>query len=458
MKTESPATLGVPLSGWGRYPFVESYLQRPEKISGFKHILRNSARETFLARGGGRSYGDAGLNNQGQTLLTERINRILSFDSQTGRLACEAGVTFQELLQVFIPKGWFPTVTPGTKFVTLGGAVAFDVHGKNHHQDSSFCHHIQSLKVLLASGETVLCSREDKSELFWATVGGMGLTGVILEVEFDLQRIETAYIQSHNIKAKNLDDAIALFDQYEPQYQYSVAWIDCLSTGKNLGRSILMLGNHAEIPDLPPSQQTAPLKVQAKNRLSVPFNAPSGLLNRYTMKSFNTLYYAKQQATEVHRIVDYDSFFYPLDFLENWNRLYGKQGFVQYQFVVPTENSREALIQVLQLCADQGKGSFLAVLKRLGAQAGLLSFPIPGYTLTLDIPVKPGLWLFLDQLDQIVMQYEGRVYLAKDARLSPEVFRKMYPDFPQWLAIKSQVDPKNRFCSQMSRRLKIEPN
>ncbi|PSO54438.1 MAG: FAD-binding oxidoreductase [Cyanobacteria bacterium QH_1_48_107] len=459
MSPKSSSVLGLPLSGWGRYPVVKSYLQRPEKISSFTdtNIIQESENGTVLARGAGRSYGDAALNPRGTTVLTERLNRMLAFDEKTGILCCEAGVTIKEILEIFVPRGWFPAVTPGTKFVTVGGAVAFDVHGKNHHQDGSFSRHVQNLKLMLASGELVQCSPHENSDLFWATVGGMGLTGMITEVEFALHPIQTAYIKSHNIKARNLDEAIALFDQYEPQYQYSVAWIDCLASGRALGRSILMFGNHAAIEDLNPEQQADPLQLKPKRRFKVPFDLPTGLLNRYTMSRFNALYYARQRSRQVRSIVNYDSFFYPLDFLWDWNRLYGKWGFIQYQCVFPTEVSREALVEVLQLCSQKGWGSFLAVLKRLGSQEGWLSFPMPGYTLALDMPVKPKLWKFLDQLDQLAIRYGGRVYLAKDARLTPEAFRAMYPSFPKWLEVKSQVDPDNCFCSALSERLQIEP-
>jgi decaprenylphospho-beta-D-ribofuranose 2-oxidase len=447
----------MPLSGWGRYPVVKSYLQRPEKVSSIAEIIQKSKDNTVLARGAGRSYGDAALNSEGYTVLTERMNRILSFNEQTGILLGEAGVTIKEILEVFVPRGWFPAATPGTKFVTLGGAVAFDVHGKSHHRDGSFSRWVHSLKLMLASGEIVQCSREDNSDLFWATVGGMGLTGMITEVEFALHPIQTAYIKSHNIKAKNLDEAFGLFDEYEPDYQYSVAWIDCLASGKSLGRSILMFGNHAVLPELKSSQQEKPLQIKPKRRLQVSFDLPTGWLNRYTMSAFNTLYYARQRSTHVHSIVDYDEFFYPLDFLWDWNRIYGKNGFIQYQCVFPTPVSREALTRILELCSEKGWGSFLAVLKRFGFQEGWLSFPMPGYTLALDMPVLPGLWEFLDQLDKEVIKYGGRVYLAKDARLSPESFRKMYANFPQWLEVKSKIDPNNRFCSHLSKRLQIKP-
>ena len=456
-RSKLPGTLNKTLSGWGRYPFVESALFRPEKVADFAQILHGTDDSTVLARGLGRSYGDAALNSAGSTILTERVNRMLGFDPQTGILRCEAGVTMKEILETFVPRGWFPNVIPGTKFVTLGGAVAFDVHGKNHHRDGAFSRYLRSIKLLLASGECVQCSRQENSDLFWATVGGMGLTGIITEVELTLKPIQTAYISSHNIKANNLDEAFELFEQYEPQYQYSVAWIDCLAAGKALGRSILMFGNHAPLDSLSPQQRANPLEIKSKRTIKVPFDFPAGLLNKYTMSAFNTLYFAKQRSRQTQGLVDYDSFFYPLDSIWDWNRLYGKKGFVQYQCVFPFETSRAALTRMLQLCSQAGLGSFLAVLKRLGPQDGWLSFPMPGYTLALDIPVKPGIEKVLGQLDSLVVQSGGRVYLAKDARLGADAFRAMYPDFSKWLTVKSRVDPSNRFSSVLSERLNIQP-
>lgn len=454
MNSPYSSVLETNLSGWGRYPVIKSYLQRPEKMALVDNIIRESESTCLLTRGLGRSYGDASLNSQGITMLTERLNRMLSFNEETGVLCCEAGVTIAEILEVFVPRGWFPPVTPGTKFVTIGGAVASDVHGKNHHLDGSFSNHINFIRLTLASGETVQCSREENSDIFWATVGGMGLTGVITEVSFSLQQIETAYIQSHNIKARNLAETFALFDEFEPQYQYSVAWIDCLASGNALGRSILMFGNHAGGNDLDLQQEA--LKLKPKSKFKVPFDFPATLLNRHTMGIFNKLYYGRQFDPEVKLIADYDSFFYPLDSIGDWNKLYGKKGFIQYQCVFPTNVSQEALTKVLQMCSQEGWGSFLAVLKRFGSQSGWLSFPMPGYTLTLDMPVKPGLWSFLNLLDEVVVHYGGRVYLAKDARLSAESFRKMYPKFPEWLEVKSRIDPDNYFSSALSQRLQME--
>lgn len=265
----------LPLSGWGRYPVIPSQVQRPEKLAALRELVL-SGDGAVLARGCGRSYGDAALLQEGITLLMQRLNRMLAFDPQTGLLRCEAGVTLAEILAVFVERGWFLTVTPGTKFVTVGGAIAFDVHGKNHHREGSFSRHLANLDLMLANGEIVRCSREQHPDLFWATIGGMGLTGVIVEAEFALCPIETAYIDCHHLKAGNLDEAMALFDQYEPQYQYSVAWIDCLAQGRSLGRSILMFGNSAPVERLAQPRQRHPLHVPPKRKFRVSFDPPAG--------------------------------------------------------------------------------------------------------------------------------------------------------------------------------------
>lgn len=444
-----------PLSGWGRYPVQNCAVQRPEQISSLLKLARSPEANSLLARGLGRSYGDAAFNSDGYTVLGERLNRMLDFNERTGLLCCEAGVTIEEIIEVFAPRGWFPIVTPGTKFVTVGGAVACDVHGKNHHRDGSFCRYVRRLTLVLASGETVSCSREEQSDLFWATVGGMGLTGMIVDVELFLRPISTAYSKTVHLKARDLLETLALFEKHEPHYQYSVAWIDCLASGNALGRSLLMLGNDATLEDLNRRQRMQPLAIKRRRRHQVPLDFPSGTLNRYTVGLFNELYYHRQRSPQVEAIVDYDSFFYPLDAIGHWNRIYGKRGFVQYQFVIPSAVSREGLTCILKMLSSKGCGSFLAVLKRLGEQEGWLSFPMPGYTLALDIPVQAGIWEFLEQLDRIVLEYGGRVYLAKDARLRPEVFRRMYSEYDRWLTVKSQVDPQNRFRSALSDRLHI---
>jgi decaprenylphospho-beta-D-ribofuranose 2-oxidase len=437
------------LSGWNRFPVVRSCVHRPEKVAALAAMVAAHGGRTMLARGAGRTYGDACCNPGGDTILTERLNRMLAFDEETGVLRCEAGVTIAEILDVFAPRGWFPPVTPGTKFVTVGGAVAFDVHGKNHHRDGSFGRFVRELTLLLACGDIVRCAPDERPELFQATIGGMGLTGVVLDLTLALQPLPSPFIAQATFKSRDLAETLALFDEHEPGSQYSVAWLDCLAGGRGLGRGVAMFGNHATAAEV---RDARPPKRQ--RQLRVPFDVPRGLLNPLSMRTFNALYHARQAASR-RALVGWGSFFYPLDFLRDWNRLYGRRGFVQYQCVFPTESTRLGVTQVLELCSARGRGSFLVVLKRFGEQQGWLSFPMAGCTLALDIPIRNGLWAFLDELDAVVLRHGGRVYLAKDARLEPASFRAMYPEWPRWAEVKEQVDPGWVFTSGLSQRLEL---
>jgi len=452
--------LETKLSGWGRYPVVKSRVARPERQRKLKELIDDGG--VLLPRGAGRSYGDAALSENGVTVATGRLNRMISFDEETGVLRAEAGVRLREILNVFVPRGWFPPVTPGTKDVTLGGAIAFDVHGKNHHCDGGFSNFVREFDLLTASGETLTCSREQNTDLFWATVSGAGLTGIITEVVLQLHSIETSKVKSRHIKARDLDDAFSIFETHEPDHTYAVAWIDCLASGRDLGRSICMFGDHATAGDLDATRGSAAmengtsLQYESSRLLDLPLDLPSGLLNSWTVRAFNQLYYARQRSRDVRRMESIDSFFYPLDVLGDWNRMYGTNGFVQYQCVLPMDESYEGLTHLLSRLSRAGTASFLAVLKRMGpADGGLLSFPMRGYTLALDIPYQDGLEDFLHDLDRIVLNHGGRVYLAKDAVLQPQAFRKMYPRFDEWLDVKHRVDPEGRFRSALSERLEM---
>ena len=444
------------LSGWGRYPLSESDVYRPDKIAELQAVVTANS-SSVIARGAGRAYGDAALNDHNRVVDLTRLNRMLSFDAASGLLRCEAGVTIAELIDVFLPRGFFPPVTPGTRFVTLGGSIAADVHGKNHHRDSSLAAHVTSFDLMIASGEVIRCSREENSDLFWATVGGMGLTGVILELEIRMRRVESAYLEGAVIRAGNVDSAIEAFERTEAQYGYSVAWIDCNSSRSALGRSVLNLGNFATLDRLPQNLAQDPLSTMPKLSPLVPFDFPGFALNSLSVKAFNAAIYAFHRERAANTIFDWESFFYPLDSIRNWNRIYGKRGFVQYQSVWPLDESRAGLIEVLEAISRSGRASFLTVLKKFGAQDGLLSFPMPGYTLALDFPVADGLLEFLDTLDAMVLKRGGRVYLAKDARMVPETFRAMYPNLAQWQSAKAAADPDNRFSSSLSRRLGMCP-
>ena len=440
-----------PLAGWGNYPISSADLFRPER----SHQL-SQTQGCIIPRGLGRSYGDAALNADHQVLLMERLRCMLDFDEKTGILRADAGVTFEEILDVFVPRGWFFPVTPGTKYVTLGGCVACDVHGKNHHWSGTLGAHIKELEVVLADGSRRRCTPKTDENLFWATIGGMGLTGIISEVTVQLIPIETAYMIVQHHSTNDLDTTLDTLGNSEKDDKYSVAWIDCLTSGGRMGRSIVMNGHHAQPGEI--SSKSKDLShISKKGGRSIPFDLPSWVLNSLTVKAFNAFYYKWQSRKNYPFIVDYDHYFYPLDSISHWNRLYGKRGFVQYQFVVPGENSREALKVILGKFVQSKRASFLAVLKRFGQEGkGMLSFPREGYTLALDLPVSDGLFPLLDEIDELVLKYGGRVYLAKDARMKPETFRAMYPRYPEWRRVKAAVDPEGRFHSDLSRRLGIE--
>jgi FAD/FMN-containing dehydrogenase len=437
------------IANWGNYPVMET----EEKSFSFAPQLADTLLQSdgIIARGNGRCYGDASLAKN--TVSTLRFDKILSFDTTEGIFECQSGITLDKILEVIVPKGWFLPVTPGTKFITVGGAVASDVHGKNHHVDGSFSAHVRDMDLLMANGETLTCSPRENAELFWASCGGMGLTGIITRVRFNLKKIETSYIKQKQIKAKNLEEVISLFEKYK-HYTYSVAWIDCLKKGEDFGRSILMLGEHALPGDLDENKRKNPLRLPSKRQIAFPFSLPAFALNALTVKAFNYLFYAKNRKKEINNIVSYEPFFYPLDAVLHWNRMYGKPGFVQYQFVLPLE-SKEGLVAILKRISDAGLGSFLAVLKIFGKQEDLISFPTEGYTLALDFPVRKGLFAFLDELDEIVLQYGGRLYLSKDARMKPEIFWRSYPNAEKFREIVKRYNPRFKFNSIQALRLNI---
>jgi decaprenylphospho-beta-D-ribofuranose 2-oxidase len=449
-----PAFVTESLSGWGRYPVESCRLFRPEKRSEVAAALASGLQSSYISRGLGRSYGDAALNEGAGVIWHTRLNRFLSFDAASGVLECESGVSLAEIIQYFMPRGWFLPVTPGTKFVTAGGAIAADVHGKNHHKDGAFSNFLLDLRLLAPTGEVLLCSPTAHSEIYWATVGGMGLTGVILSARLRLRRVDSAYVFVDFHKAQNLDDALATMEASDERYEYSVAWIDALAIGKTMGRSILMRGNHASAAELPARLRHV-LATPVAPRWNLFIDFPSAALNRLTVKAFNTVYYAAHH-TAPRQLVSFEKFFYPLDTINHWNRMYGKRGFVQYQIALPQESGREGLRTILDRLARSGRGSFLAVLKRFGdAGSGLLSFPLRGYTLALDIPVDRGLVAFLHELDRMTLDHGGRIYLAKDAVLRAEDFAGMYPKLESFRAIQRKLDPQRLFSSSLARRLAI---
>jgi decaprenylphospho-beta-D-ribofuranose 2-oxidase len=439
------------VSNWGNYPVVDADFRSFATEDELKALLAPSGE--FIARGLGRCYGDSALSST--ILSTHRFKRIVAFDDRTGQIICESGVSLEVILETFVPRGWFLPVTPGTKFITVGGAIASDVHGKNHHLAGSISNHILSMDIMLGNGSVETCSKTQNPELFWSTCGGMGLTGIILRATFKLIPIESSFIQQETIKARNIDEIMAIFDESE-KFTYSVAWIDCLSSQDSLGRSIMMRGEFARKDDLSSTPNyNNPLQVPNKFKLNVPFHFPGFILNTYSVKGFNFLYYNKAPNGLQKSIVDYDTFFYPLDSINNWNRIYGKRGFTQYQFVLPKEASKEGMKTILRKIALSGQGSFLAVLKLFGWQDDLIAFPREGYTLALDFAITPPLFDLLNELDRVVLDHGGRLYLTKDVRMSAAMFHDGYPNSEKFIRLKNQFDTTNKFQSVQSKRLGI---
>ena len=427
---------------WGRYPRVKQDIQkilwRPDTLP---KVEENNS---LLPFGLGRSYGDVCLNENGTLISTASMARLIAFDRENGVIRCDAGVCLKDLLEFIVPHGWFVKVTPGTKYVTIGGMIANDVHGKNHHRVGTFGCHINCFELLRSDGSKILCSRDQNSELFSATIGGLGLTGLITWAEIKLKKIEGPYIDTETIRFNNLDEFFDLSRDSDNTWEYTVAWIDSLAKGENLGQGLFMRGNHSSTP--------SPAKFPSiGQKLTVPFDAPSNLLNKYSIKLFNTAYYKKQFSKRSHASQYFDKYFYPLDNIGNWNRLYGKKGLLQYQCVVPMNNGKELISQILTQCIKKAQGSFLSVLKIFGniTSPGLMSFPREGVTLALDFPNRgTETFLLLDALDKIVAEAGGAIYPAKDARMTGASF-KAY--FPKWKEFEQYIDPQ--FSSSFWRRV-----
>jgi decaprenylphospho-beta-D-ribofuranose 2-oxidase len=435
------------LTGWGRYPRVPARLLAPADRAGA--LAAVAAEPGLIARGNGRAYGDAALNPQA-TLSMLGACGVLAFDPDLGRVTVEAGLLLGDLIGHVLPHGWFVPVTPGTKFVSVGGAVAADVHGKNHHGAGSFSAHVEAVELALADGRIVTCSPGSTPDLFAATCGGMGLTGVILAVTLRLLRVETAMIRQETRRCANLLDAMAAFEDARA-WTYSVAWIDCLAGGAALGRSLLFLGEHARRDEVP--AERAGLVPAQRRALRVPVEFPSWALNRWSVTAFNELYW--RRAKPGTALVGCDSYFYPLDAVLEWNRIYGKPGFVQYQCVLPKAASAAGLAALLTRISAAGAGSFLSVLKLFGAPGGMLSFPMEGFTLALDFPANPKTFALLTELDAIVADHGGRLYLAKDARMGAEMFQRSYPRLAEFRALRNRVDADGKFWSMQSRRIGV---
>lgn len=427
---------------WGNYPRVNNVVHRFGDCDSLQQLL---ARKTeYIARGNGRSYGDSSLN---ENLIHVRpYDCFLSFNSKKGTISVQAGVLLAEILEVIVPKGWFLPVTPGTKYVTVGGAIASDVHGRNHHIENSFSRYVAELTMMLASGDVIKCSRSENEELFRATCGGMGLTGIILTAKINLKGITSSLIDQTIVKTGNLSETLRAFDTYK-DYTYSVAWIDCLAKGNALGRGLVTIGEHAE---------SGQLDYRNRDRVSLPLNLPSYTLNTAAVRIFNTLYYRLNRSGNSAQQVNFDQFFYPLDSIRHWNRIYGYAGFIQYQFVLPLESSREGLREILTRISASRQGSPLAVLKLLGeSNVNWLSFPMQGFTLALDFRIQRNLLKFLSELDEIVIKHGGRFYLAKDARVSREIFEIGYECIEKFRKLRQQYGMNSKFNSLQSKRVEL---
>jgi decaprenylphospho-beta-D-ribofuranose 2-oxidase len=430
------------ITGWGRHAVIETDCFAPLTPTSLRGKFTGATPFTGIARGTGRSYGDSALAPN--TISSRLLNHITHFDEHTGAIRCGAGVTLAELLDLFVPRGWFLHSTPGTKLISVGGAIASDVHGKSHHREGCFSNHVSELTLMLGDGETVTCTRDTHPELFHATCGGMGLTGVILDATFRMRPVKSSYIRETTFKAANLDEALTLMEEQEGT-TYSVAWIDCLSTGGHLGRSLLMIGDFVD---------DGRLDLKRGKPLSVPFDMPGFLLNRYSVTAFNALYYHRVRERQSEHIVHFEPFFYPLDSIHDWNRVYGKGGFTQYQFVIPREAGKAGMTSVLNRIAKSKRGSFLAVLKAFGkGNDNYLSFPMEGYTLALDFKIDPGLFPFLEELDRIVLDHGGRIYLSKDVRMSESTFKRGYPRWETFQEVRCRYGADRVFRSLQSDRL-----
>jgi FAD/FMN-containing dehydrogenase len=441
------------LAGWGNYPRIATERLAPGRPDAVPALL--ISRSGLVARGQGRAYGDAAIG-MASTLSSHGLNRFSGFDPASGQLTVESGVTIADILATFVPRGFFLKVVPGTKFVSIGGAIASDVHGKNHHRDGSFGDHVAALRLALPNGEIIRCSREENTELFTATIGGMGLTGVILEATLQMMSIETGWLKQTTHVAADLDAAISALDA-TASATYSVAWIDCVARGASLGRSLIYAADHAskadterlgpQLPTFPDARRAGP---------TVPSWFPGFALNPLSVRAFNEIYFRRGAArARAPELVHWDPYFFPLDAIQGWNRIYGHRGFLQHQYVIPTASARAVLAEIMARVARRGTASFLAVLKQLGDSHGLMSFPMRGTTLAMDFPITDTLFGFLDEIDALVVAAGGRLYLAKDARQSRASFEAGYPSLGAFRDIRRRIGANDRLVSHLSARLGI---
>jgi len=445
----------VRLTGWGRVSPSAAELAQPATVARAAELLGNAAAARgVIPRGLGRSYNNAAQCAGGVVISTARLNRITELDPVTGLATCEAGVSLEQLMVAGLPAGWFVPVSPGTRQVTVGGAIAADVHGKNHHVAGSFARHVRSFEILLPGGEPRTVTEQSDPALFWATAGGMGLTGLIVRATVQLKRVPTARVRVDTVRTAGIDETMAVLAEHDRSYGYTVAWSDSLARGAGLGRSVITSGDFAEPADLPPAESADPFAFRPGARVGVPAGFPPGLINRYTVALANQAWYRKAPRSRRGELQTIGTFFHPLDGIRNWNRVYGPGGFRQYQYVVPF-GQEDAVRRSFELVSRERAPSFVTVLKRFGpADPGLLSFPLAGWTLALDFPARtPGLARLLGRLDRLVVEAGGRVYLAKDSRVPAGVLAEMYPRLAEFRKLRAEFDPAGILASDLSRRL-----
>jgi decaprenylphospho-beta-D-ribofuranose 2-oxidase len=445
----------VRLTGWGRVSPSSAELASPATVASAAELLaRGIATRGVIARGLGRSYNNAAQCDGGVVISTARLNRIIDLDPASGLVTCEAGVSLEQLMVAGLPAGWFVPVSPGTRQVTVGGAIAADVHGKNHHVAGSFARHVRSFEIVLPGGEARTVTEQSDPSLFWATAGGMGLTGLIVRATVQLKRVATSRVRVDTVRTADIDQTMAVLAEHDRRYGYTVAWSDSLARGGSVGRSVITSGDFAEPADLSPADAEDPFAFRPGTRLGVPPGFPPGLINRYTVALANAAWYRKAPRARTGEIQAIGPFFHPLDGIRNWNRVYGPGGFRQYQYVLPF-GAEAAVRRSFELVSQARAPSFVTVLKRFGAgDEGLLSFPMAGWTLALDFPARtPGLAGLLGSLDRLVVDAGGRVYLAKDSRVPADVLAEMYPRLAEFRKLRAEFDPAGILASDLSRRL-----
>ncbi|HEX6570067.1 MAG TPA: FAD-binding oxidoreductase [Acidimicrobiales bacterium] len=445
------------VTGWGRNPRSVSHVVRPGDADELALAVKTAGPRGAIARGLGGAYGDAAMNAGGTVVCSTAVSGLLDLDHTAGTARVLAGTSIDALLREIVPQGWFVPVTPGTKYITVGGAIAADVHGKDHHATGSFGAHVRSMVLAQPDGTHRTLTPSGEPDEFWATCGGMGLTGTIVEATIDLHPVETCLLRVDSDRVPDLDTLLALLSEGGRRHRYSVAWVDFLARGRSLGRSVLTQGDFATVADLPARRRGRdPLAYRPPPAIPAPAAMPNGVLNRLSIRAFNELWYRKAPRRRRDELQSIDTFFYPLDVVRGWNRMYGPRGFLQWQCLIPF-GEEAVLREIVEALSDHQAPSFLAVLKYFGdADPGPLSFPGPGWTLALDVPTTdPGLAPLLDRLDRRVVEVGGRLYLAKESRMRPELLPAMYPRLGEWRAVRDRMDPDRRMVSDLARRLDL---